>query len=307
MKACIDLCNKSITSEPHGMFNTPLRQAANGHFLMPLYEIPEDLHVEESQLAETMIRADVCLHQHEPNDDADPADSPTPSVPMECPGSTEDQCTRKPMGNKGRSPRNGKITTGDRRRAFQHIAKNTKNGVVDVQRFQEELKTIYGISGSEVSHAMIAYKPKLERIPNIAADVEIQQSVLTLTPEGEFSVSPWSVRPAGSTRSCVPHVSIAMFTYRPVTAKPSEKPDSPQSFDQMPRSLDHPAEPNCYCCSELEVGHEGHDGDSCGDDIEVLYEEMDWLDINTKQLSKNPRKNCFQPCRHCVGLRLSWS
>ncbi|CAL1138301.1 unnamed protein product [Cladocopium goreaui] len=90
MKACIDLGNKSITSEPHGMFNTPLRQAANGHFLMPLYEIPEDLHVEESQLAETMIRADVCLHQHEPNDDADPADSPTPSVPMESPGSTED-------------------------------------------------------------------------------------------------------------------------------------------------------------------------------------------------------------------------
>jgi len=173
---------------------------------------------------------------------------------------------------------------------FQHIAKNTKNGVVDVQRFQEELKTIYGISGSEVSHAMIAYKPKLERIPNIAADVEIQQSVLTLTPGGEFSVSPWSVRPAGSTRSRVPHVSIAMFAYRPVTAKPSEKPDSPQSSDQMPRSLDHPAEPNCYCCSELEVGHEGHDGDSCGDDIEVLYEEMDWLDINTKQLSKESQE-----------------
>ena len=126
MKACIDLGNKSITSEPHGMHNTPLRQAANGHFLMPLYEIPEDLHVEESQLAETMIRADVCLHHHEPNEDADPANSPTPSEPMICPGSTEDQCVERSMGNKGRVPRNGKITTGDRRRAFQHIAKTQR-------------------------------------------------------------------------------------------------------------------------------------------------------------------------------------
>ena len=285
MKAKLDLGQKSITSEHHGMFNVPLRQAANGHFLMPLYEIPNDFHVEESQLAESMIRADAqpCQPEYEPND-AEAAETPTPSEPLQSPGPSEDQCVVEIKRDKGKPTKNGKITTGDRRRAFQHIAKNTKNGIVDVQKFQEEFKIIYGNSGLEVSHAMIAYKPKLERVPTELADGEIQQSILTLTREGEFSVSPWSIRPAGSTRCRVPHVSRAMFAYRPVTSEMSAQP-------KATRSADRNAEPCCYCCNEVEHDHGTHDnGDNGKDDLEMLYEEMDWLDINTEPIPKETQE-----------------
>ena len=45
MEAVLDLKHKTSTSDKHGHHQTPLRQASNGHLLLPLFATTGDLEV----------------------------------------------------------------------------------------------------------------------------------------------------------------------------------------------------------------------------------------------------------------------
>ena len=126
MKASIDLGNMTITSEKHGMHQEPLRQATNGHLLLPLC----DVHVVSvnQKLVDPEPAASECVREGESNTGRDVTSQPgKPRSP------SRRETAQKP-------------STSDRRRALQHIAKNTKSGTVQVDVHRDELATLYGKS-----------------------------------------------------------------------------------------------------------------------------------------------------------------
>ena len=62
--ACLDLGSLTITSEKHGMFDAPLRQASNGHLLLPLIHVPPELTTSTGDDA----AASSISEEQEPND-----------------------------------------------------------------------------------------------------------------------------------------------------------------------------------------------------------------------------------------------
>ena len=285
MQACLDLGRKTITSVPHNMHGVPLKQASNGHFVLPLFD--------ESK------RRDVVPTQpnvNEPNDDDSDESVLEVSPPMPPPehqpkdhGSTkvqflESAAAKSPqkgkMGTKQNSKHdNGPPSTVDRRRAFQHIAKNTKHGVVEISNFQSELNMLFGSVSGEITHAHVAYRPKLERVPAEASQHEMFQSKVTLSKDGHFSVEPWSIRPAGSFRSQVDPVSIALFVHRPVNHHDMEpKHDSNVAVGHR-----------CYCCCEDIPESEMSTYENNGE-LEMLYEQTDWTHVKTDPIPSDVRE-----------------
>ena len=285
MQACLDLGRKTITSVPHNMHGVPLKQASNGHFVLPLFD--------ESK------RRDVVPTQpnvNEPNDDDSDESVLEVSPPMPPPehqpkdhGSTkvqflESAAAKSPqkgkMGTEQNSKHdNGPPSTVDRRRAFQHIAKNTKHGVVEISNFQSELNMLFGSVSGEITHAHVAYRPKLERLPAEASQHEMFQSKVTLSKDGHFSVEPWSIRPAGSFRSQVDPVSIALFVHRPVNHHDMEpKHDSNVAVGHR-----------CYCCCEDIPESEMSTYENNGE-LEMLYERTDWTHVKTDPIPSDVRE-----------------
>ena len=108
--------------------------------------------------------------QHEPNTN-NPKDNPQPrdNLVQDRSDSTEDNpdksCTKPHKPAVTFKPSSPSQSLKDRKKAFQHVAKNTKKGVVDVDSSKEQLVTIYGNKGEGIVHAAVGYKPKKERIP----------------------------------------------------------------------------------------------------------------------------------------------
>lgn len=171
-----------------------------------------------------------------------------------------------PKGNK-----KTKVTRNDQRSALQHIAKNTTQGMVDLEIMSEPLKTILGSCSSEIKYAFVVYKPKLERIPFSAEPKEWLRSIVTLTKDGEFHISPWANRPPSADRQIVTPTKLALFAYRDPAcqAVPTQR-----------------EEHVCQCCIDcdlegVDISHNGENGDM---DLEALYEEVDWTEPNVSQL-----------------------
>ena len=259
MKAKLDLEHLTITSEKHGLKDVPLRQAANGHLLMPIVQLPSELSpcTAPKNVSSLVVLEEVEEEEHEPN-----AQSPE-HFAVAC----EDPPVTPPSHPK-------KITTSDRRRALQHVVKNTRKGVVNVSRFRKELEVIYGKRGSDIVHALVAYNPRLERIPEDAATVTYERSVATLTQDGQLFVQPWNVRQAGEVRRPVSQVNVCMFAYI--------APDPPSVVEPQ---IDHHHDHLCFCCRECDS--EGEDvclqQELQGDDgwsMETLYgESTDWTEL----------------------------
>ena len=160
--------------------------------ILPLYP------VEDIEIAEPPASSQDC--QDEPNNNSH-EDNPNTrdNLVQDKPNSPEDKhdksCTRphKPaVSFKPSSPSN---SLKDRKKAFQHAVKNTKQGVVDVEWLKEHLVSIFGNKGEGIVHAAVAYKPKKERIPQDAGQVPYMVSVATLSADGQLHVSPWQCRP----------------------------------------------------------------------------------------------------------------
>ena len=279
MQACLDLGKKTITSVPHDMHDVPLRQAANGHFVLPLYEAQPDFQAAENdQMVVDDVAPEEEEHQNnEPNDDDVSSNEPLETELPPPSHSPEDHGSTKVQNNLKGISKPGRISNGDRRRAFQHVAKNTKNGHVDVAQFSQELAVIFGKDAKDITEVQIAYKPRLERIPKTAETEDMFQSVVTLNPEGEFHVTPWSIRPAGAFRCRVNQVSIAMFAHRPVP------------ISAIAQESDHKTEPYCFCCNQ-EIPHDPRTTEFPHDDLEVLYEEVDWTEISTETVPEKVRQ-----------------
>ena len=282
MDAQIHVGRKTLSSEKHGISEMSLRQASNGHLLMPLWELPDDWNVGEVHLEEKAH--DESSHESQP-EEHEPNHLPTAASPHESAVQrAEDSRAASPMGgspkakntpgknspvkegdkNKNKWGKRDKgITMNDKRSALQHVAKNTKKGMVDIQEMKESLKTIFGgTTSAEITHAFIAYRPRLERIPIKAGEVDMLCSMVTLSKEGEYAEMPWFVRPKGAIRRGVQQVNLALFAYR------ESQPDS-----AVPKTTEeHP----CICCCEHDAiqSSESHDCHVPG--LEVLYEELDW-------------------------------
>ena len=92
----------------------------------------------------------------------------------------------------------------DRKRDFQTVVKNSKNGVIDVDVHASELAKIFGVKPGKIIHEAVAYKPKKERVPPHADVQAFECSVASLELSGSLTVSPRRTRPPSPDRIAYP-------------------------------------------------------------------------------------------------------
>ena len=256
MGAVIDLSNHSVTSVKHGMNGVPLRQASNGHLLLPICELPEELQL------------NACEDENEPNTSelsvkGMASTSTLPEATAEVP---EDSSCLETKGSKA-----VKITLCDRRKAFQTIVKNTKNAIIDLDTHRDSLTKIFGEKGKQIIYGAVAYSPKKERVPADSNRVAYEGSIATLGSDGDFCVHPWRMRPPSEDRRQVAPMKVAIFVYiAPIPSVPED-----------PSHLHETCEDQCFCCrspntdSSDELGFQDNDLS-----VEALYEDTDWIDAS---------------------------
>ena len=296
MEAQLNLGRKTLTSKKHGLSEMMLRQASNGHLLMPLWNLPDDwepeVQLEESMPAfsnGTMVpNEDLIYHDNEPN--VDDATAKPRNEQRHC--DVKDCAATKrvdhPQSGAGISPKNKRgngdkrPTRNDKRSALQHIAKNTKKGMVDLIGMKDSLKIIFGEDSHEIKHAYVAYRPRLERIPYSAATETWVRAIVTLSNDGQFHQSPWALRESGPERKGVTPTNLALFAYRNPTA------------DHVPKTTE---EHLCWCCNDCDLEGGDNPNKSDGISIEALYEEVDWVEPDTNKInpeSANLIRSCIQ-------------
>ena len=282
MQAVIDLGKQTITSAKHGMHDEPLSRSSNGHMLIAICPNQSELEVQQCETTnepnESATSTSECPDAvSSSSESSHEACEPASSLHVE-PGTVISNASQEHVSHKPQTTCKTKITMADRRRAFQTILKKTKNGIVDVNDKRKELEVIYGHNqGKDIVHALIGYKPKLERVPPDHNENEYQYSIASLSKDGEFTVHPWQPRSAGTQRRSVSPMPVALFCYRPAVKvlEPSvQQPDN---------------EPQCVCCCQHDVGEpQKHDHEPS---LETLYEESDWVDVSPNNpLSPQSRK-----------------
>ena len=213
MQASLDLGRRTITSLKHGFDDVPLMQAANGHLLLPLHAQASDWdshEIDRNEPKPNALRVDLVDPDVGVPDvrNADGA-SEVPEAETVCP---------QPVVEKRPRPR---VTDVDRKRAMQHMAKNTTDGIIDLQGHQQSLQVLFGTKGSDIVHGFVAYRPRKERIPDMAIQSHLWQSSCSLSKQGEFRVLPWRVRPPGPRTACEPE-NLVLFAYRTVPPEPED-------------------------------------------------------------------------------------
>ena len=297
MGAVLNLAALTFTSIKHGMQEVPLRQATNGHILLPLLEPQVEYAVVAHDGSEAPSDE---IHEPDPMLPA-PADQGLPTdPPVSC--QTEDRPRNKQnVSFRGKSA-SQRVSTTDRRRAMQHIVKNTRKGIVDVDRFRDELQKIFGYRGSLIDHAFVAYQPRLERIPQDAGVSTYHKSVAMLH-EGNFWVEPWTTRYPSAERKPVQHLNSALFVY--CGTESQELEHSPGATDKCQHL--------CYCCRDCDS--EGGEVTSETEELsidnsittEVLFsDDTDWIDVETQDLKEDNLKFLMKNLK-LKGLRHSYS
>ena len=263
MEAIIDLKNRTISSKKHGLDCAPLRQASNGHLLLPLCEPPHDLEIGQCDHTE----------MNEPNPNAAASAVVSNAKDSESQGHT---CSKSCKHN----------TPLDKKRDFQTIVKNTKNGVVDVVVHASQLAKIFGVKQGKIIHAAVAYKPKKERVPPHADVQAFEGSVASLELSGSLQVSPWRTRPPSPDRRPVNSMSVAIFAYMSAESVAADSPAvSPSADLNDSRSEDAEVcanQPACFCCNDEDIIDMPNKDNSLT--TEQLYdEEVSWVDLEQQQ------------------------
>ena len=263
MQATLDLGKRTITSRVHGMHEVPLKQSSNGHFLLQLCpescEYETEYAVEHNQSASGDDQV-----EDEPNENSQTNDEL--EVPQDPSGAVQDSADK-------RSP-------CQLRRAFQHIVKNTRTGIVSLENHQKDLETLFGNVETPIVEARVAYRPKKERIPSDAGTETYQVGIVSLSPQGELIVHPWITRPPGMTRHSVSAMHVAVFAFR--RASETEVTYSPNV--QSPTEV----EKQCFCCNEEVI--ELEENSNQGVALETLYEETDWINPQENAIPINPQQ-----------------
>ena len=308
MEGVIDFKKRTLTSTKHGLVDAPLKQASNGHLLLSI--CPERPDLELNVIEPNTQESDV---DDQPDEDRDAEAIDEPPRPETDNGGLDKGLKKDNKTNR--------TTQSDIRRAFQHIVKNTKNGRVDIEKFLDPLKTIFGENSPNLSTVLVAYKPKLERIPEIASRESIYVSVISLATDGRLEKSPWKLRPSGASRKPVHAMSVALFAFLNGEPAPSPAHSADESSSEPSPSTSVMVQPStsvapaaretCYCCSpknqdEPAIDEDGNHNDV---DLDVLYEDIDWTDLETKELSKESIdniKNSIQSLRR-ISSRMTLS
>ena len=273
MQATLDLGAGTISSEKHHMSAVPLKRAANGHLLLPICEFPSEYQAEEAAFAGTTV----------PSEEAAVAGTPAPSKPSLTAMSqviNEPNAPCAPSARHSEEPKQKKqfkTSSRDRilsrKKALQHM-KNTRQGIVNMSRFHEELKIVFGDRAHECKQCFVAYRPRLERIPEDAMHQPYLRAVATLSTEGILEISPWIHRAPGRERQRVGQTNVAVYAFIPVEQPPPPEPHPEQ---------DHPA---CLCCSEHCVEGEINMVKDYNPNLQTVYEETDWVDVGQKPINK---------------------
>ena len=137
-------------------------------------------------------RVESRANTNEPNDAA-----PAAAEQRHEPAEVSEKSAKNNVPKKGSNVRN-------RKQLLQHIAKNTRQGIVNVERFRQQLIGLVGARAAERTHAFIAYS-----IPPDASTQSYLSCRVTLSTEGDFQVQPWVTRPPGDERSRVAQTNIA--------------------------------------------------------------------------------------------------
>eukprot|EP00435_Cladocopium_sp_Y103_P025552 s3203_g6.t1 len=260
MGAVLDLGSMTITSEKHKMFNQRLPQASNGHLLLPLCPPADELEI--AQCDDNEI-------ENEPNCAKASEGAPDQwSTNATC-ATTQNDSLPLPASTSNTKKKNPKNTVLDKRRAFQTVVKNTKNGVVDMNVHKESMAKIFGEVADNIFYAAVAYQPKKERIPVEAGSQTFEVSVAEMSKSGEFTIHPWRTRPASDDRCTVSPMNVAIFAFRlpePLHVTPAEVASE---------------EPTCFCCNEHDAETTQINNGTLG--METLYEETDWVDLEGQQ------------------------
>ena len=284
MEATLNLGNATISSKKHGMVDVPLKRAANGHLLLPFCEVPTDFQLcSEPPTADISI-ADAGDIPGEATSVSSVDDDETPQPPAvnhePNAAATANPAERQEPAavNKPHSPnptKNRRQNIRTRMQLLQHIAKNTRQGIVNLDRFRQDMIGLIGSRAAECTHAFIAYRPRLERIPIDAHEKPYLSCQVTLSSDGDFEVKPWSARPPGADRNRVPQTNLAMFAYIPLSEPAPHRETVPDC--------------HCLCCSEVV--------DSCMEvpkppmpELEQMYEETDWASLQPNELQPEQRQ-----------------
>jgi len=148
MQVVIDLRKQTITSQKHGMHEEPLCRSANGHMLIAICPNQSELEVQQCETNEpneSATSTSECTDAVSSSSESCPDARAPPSSLRAEPGTEPSVAQQDHVSQKPVAPGKPKITTADRRRAFQTILKNNKNGIVDVKDKRKELEVIYTV------------------------------------------------------------------------------------------------------------------------------------------------------------------
>ena len=295
MGAKLDFEKRTLTAVKHDLHDVPLRQASNGHFLLPLCTPPPDIAIqqdcgvterlEQIRSSSTEIASVEAEETNEPNlhqrcsshaESSCEASCSRPGVKVAVEPSYER--SKNPRGSDFGTFREPKVTSSDKKRAMQHILKNTKRGIVDIELYQKELHKIFGDNGKPFLHVFAAYRPRLERIPKEAQTMTFDRAVATLNETGDLHVTPWDVRIAGAMRRPVRQVSTALFAFQAESNCATLPTESAEQVDAKP------PEHTCYCCNDCDLEGVSQQPFGTYSELEALYEEADWLEVQSKEV-----------------------
>ena len=249
MGATLDLGNQTISSIKHGMNQEPLSRAANGHLLLPL--CPEASHDDFEAAAVEGTPEVPSMYEGLSEPLAEVVELESQTSRQAQPARSQYARPRRPV-----QPRHDP-TQVDLKRAVQSIARNTKDGCVNVADHGDALGLLFG---PEVFAAYVAYRPRRERMPREAETVDYDAASISLGKDGTLERVDWHRRAAGPHRREVSRNDIVIFAFRPVGDA------APETSTSM----------ICLCCSEVECSMPPHDVDVS---LETLYAGVDWTDV----------------------------
>lgn len=140
MQATLDMGKGTITSTKHSMKDVPLKRASNGHFLLPFCEAPSEFQPVDPKLSTDVSLADTGDIPSEPADSeeqssfADDDNESAQHEPNDAAPAISAQRPESEMKTPKVDKNNGDNRIKTRKQLLQHIAKNTRQGIVNVDR-----------------------------------------------------------------------------------------------------------------------------------------------------------------------------
>ena len=296
MGATLDLGRCTMTSRKHGIQDEPLMQASNGHLLMPL--VPPDDGEDLLQVHVQPVDKETRILTEPVNPRAAEVEGVLPHVEVEAPTPKPEVKAPTPKPEvKAPTPKPG-CSESFKKRHFQTVMKNTRYTQVDVGSLRYQLRMLFG---GDVDFALCAYRPRYERVPKQAATHHMQVSVAHLDPRGTLEITPWTDREPVARRAEFDCPGACIFGYRYAAApqavddqgctvsgvsgvtEPKQCAETTGGIcnssvrpSTVPAASESPAD---VPSAESDVDGSSHNLTSRPQELEAMYEELDWVSL----------------------------